>query len=77
MYDGARMQVRWTAPEAMALNKYSIKSDIWSFGIMIAEVVTYGLKPYHGQWHTTYNIASLVSQLDLVYAPYRVYGLNI
>jgi len=43
-----KFPVRWTAPEAMALNKYSIKSDIWSFGILISEIVSYGRKPYHG-----------------------------
>jgi fyn-related kinase len=43
-----KFPVRWTAPEAMAYNKYSIKSDVWSFGILVAETVTYGKKPYFG-----------------------------
>jgi len=43
-----KFPVRWTAPEAMAFNKYSIKSDVWSFGILLTEIVTYGKKPYHG-----------------------------
>jgi fyn-related kinase len=43
-----KFPVRWTAPEAMAFNKYSIKSDVWSFGILLAEIVTYGKKPYQG-----------------------------
>jgi fyn-related kinase len=43
-----KFPVRWTAPEAMAFNKYSIKSDVWSFGILLAEIVTYGKKPYRG-----------------------------
>lgn len=32
----------------MAFNKYSIKSDVWSFGVLLAEIVTYGKKPYQG-----------------------------
>eukprot|EP00035_Acanthoeca_spectabilis_P021685 m.439610 g.439610 ORF g.439610 m.439610 type:complete len:672 (-) comp18403_c0_seq1:923-2938(-) len=43
-----KFPVRWTAPEAMAYNKYSIKSDVWSFGVLVAEIVTYGKKPYLG-----------------------------
>eukprot|EP00038_Savillea_parva_P008404 m.176720 g.176720 ORF g.176720 m.176720 type:complete len:669 (+) comp14224_c0_seq1:86-2092(+) len=43
-----KFPVRWTAPEAMSYNKYSIKSDVWSFGILMAEIVTYGKKPYFG-----------------------------
>jgi len=43
-----KFPVRWTAPEAMAYSKYSIKSDVWSFGILLAEIITYGKKPYQG-----------------------------
>ena len=32
----------------MAYSKYSIKSDVWSFGILLAEIITYGKKPYQG-----------------------------
>eukprot|EP00730_Choanoeca_flexa_P018062 TRINITY_DN8761_c0_g1_i2.p1 TRINITY_DN8761_c0_g1~~TRINITY_DN8761_c0_g1_i2.p1 ORF type:complete len:617 (+),score=178.57 TRINITY_DN8761_c0_g1_i2:180-2030(+) len=44
----AKFPVRWTAPEAMTTNTYSIKSDVWSFGVLLAEIVTYGKKPYDG-----------------------------
>ena len=37
---------KWTAPEAATQNKFSIKSDVWSFGIFLYEVVTYGQVPY-------------------------------
>eukprot|EP00054_Salpingoeca_dolichothecata_P027880 m.207333 g.207333 ORF g.207333 m.207333 type:complete len:182 (-) comp26072_c0_seq42:1100-1645(-) len=40
--------VIFTAPEAFLSNKYSIKSDVWSFGVVLAELVTYGQKPYAG-----------------------------
>jgi len=43
-----KFPVRWTAPEAMATNTYSIKSDVWSFGVLLAELITYGRKPYFG-----------------------------
>lgn len=41
--------VRWAAPEALDPNHvYDIRSDIWSFGVLMFEVFTYGSKPYAG-----------------------------
>ena len=46
--EGTKLPVRWTAPEAIFYNCYSIKSDVWSFGVVLMELVTYGQCPYHG-----------------------------
>jgi fyn-related kinase len=43
---GAQFPIKWTAPEAIFYNKYTIKSDVWSFGILLAELITYGRIPY-------------------------------
>uniref|UniRef100_A0A0X3NHE5 Tyrosine-protein kinase n=1 Tax=Schistocephalus solidus TaxID=70667 RepID=A0A0X3NHE5_SCHSO len=41
--------VRWTAPEAMMPDYVpSLKADVWSFGILAYEVLTYGKTPYEG-----------------------------
>lgn len=45
---GARFPIKWTAPEAATLHKFSTKSDVWSFGILLTELVTYGRVPYPG-----------------------------
>ncbi|KAM4034991.1 tyrosine-protein kinase Srms [Anomaloglossus baeobatrachus] len=50
--------IRWTAPEALAYCKYSTKSDIWSFGIVIYEIYTLGDMPYKGM-----NNREVVSQV--------------
>ncbi|UYV74224.1 Src42A [Cordylochernes scorpioides] len=45
---GARFPIKWTAPEAAIYSRFSIKSDVWSFGILLTELVTYGRIPYPG-----------------------------
>lgn len=45
---GARFPIKWTAPEAATYNKFTTKSDVWSFGILLTELVTYGRVPYPG-----------------------------
>jgi serine/threonine protein kinase len=38
--------VRWTAPEAMEQLKFTHASDVWSFGIVIIEIIQDGAKPF-------------------------------
>ena len=40
---------KWASPEVLEHTKFSIKSDVWSFGIMSYEVMTYGSVPYADQ----------------------------
>ncbi|XP_078536845.1 tyrosine-protein kinase Lck isoform X1 [Lissotriton helveticus] len=46
--EGAKFPIKWTAPEAINYGTFTIKSDIWSFGILLTEIVTYGRIPYPG-----------------------------
>ena len=38
------------APEAALDIKFSIKSDIWSFGVLLYELITFGRVPYPGEF---------------------------
>ncbi|XP_048384494.1 tyrosine-protein kinase SRK2-like [Stegostoma tigrinum] len=44
----AQLPVRWTAPEVASMNQTSMKSDVWSFGIVLFEIITNGKIPYPG-----------------------------
>ncbi|KAF4796548.1 Tyrosine-protein kinase FRK [Turdus rufiventris] len=57
-----KLPVKWTAPEAIHYHRFSIKSDVWSFGILLFEIITYGQMPYHGM-----SGHQVIQQLDIGY----------
>ncbi|XP_067657900.1 uncharacterized protein [Haliotis asinina] len=49
MYDNQRdryLPVRWMAPESLSTGFYDSKSDVWSFGVLMWELMTRGLVPF-------------------------------
>ena len=47
-FSGLKMAIKWMSPEVLLYNKYSTKADVWSFGILLTEIFTYGKEPYEG-----------------------------
>ncbi|XP_050400024.1 tyrosine-protein kinase SRK2 [Patella vulgata] len=46
--ENTKFPIKWTAPEAALDRKFSIKSDVWSFGVLLYELNTFGRVPYPG-----------------------------
>lgn len=42
------LPVRWMAPESCSDGIYSPMSDIWSYGVLLYEMITFGSFPYQG-----------------------------
>lgn len=40
------MPVRWMPPEAIRDGRFSTASDIWAFGVLLYEIITFGELPY-------------------------------
>ena len=38
--------MRWTAPEAIDYRKFTPASDVWSYGVLLWEIMSFAERPY-------------------------------
>ncbi|XP_074757129.1 cytoplasmic tyrosine-protein kinase BMX [Athene noctua] len=67
---GTKFPVKWSAPEVFHYNKFSSKSDVWAFGILMWEVFTLGKQPY--ELYDNMQVIEKVSQGYRLYRPQLV-----
>ncbi|KAH9523715.1 hypothetical protein Btru_040715 [Bulinus truncatus] len=63
----ARFPIKWTAPEAALERKFTIKSDVWSFGVLMYEIITFGKVPYPGM--TGQEVLRMIERGDRMNMP--------
>jgi serine/threonine protein kinase len=71
------LPVRWMAIESLLSGIYSEMSDVWSFGVLVWEMFSYGIQPYYGQ--TNPEVIEMIRDGNLLTCPTncpkRVYAL--
>ncbi|XP_045205394.2 epidermal growth factor receptor-like isoform X2 [Mercenaria mercenaria] len=62
-----KVPVRWLSPESLQSRIYSHKSDVWSYGVTLWEMFTYGTRPYEKTQNR--DVLSLIEKGDRLPQP--------
>ncbi|KAM8819729.1 LOW QUALITY PROTEIN: receptor-type tyrosine-protein kinase FLT3 [Eudromia elegans] len=65
----ARLPVKWMAPESLFQMTFTMKSDVWSYGILLWEIFSLGVNPYPGVQVDT-NVYKLIQSGFKTDCPY-------
>ncbi|KAK7862225.1 hypothetical protein R5R35_011120 [Gryllus longicercus] len=65
---GARpLPVRWMSPESIMYGRFTLESDVWSFGVVLWEIYSLGRQPYYG--HSNEEVMKLIVQGIMLSCP--------
>ncbi|KAI4875048.1 hypothetical protein NFI96_014254 [Prochilodus magdalenae] len=64
---GTKFPVKWSAPEVLNYTKFSSKSDVWAFGVLMWEVYSLGKQPY--EHYDNARVVERVLQGHRLYRP--------
>lgn len=73
------LPVRWMPPESILYGKFTTDSDVWSFGVVLWEVFSFGLQPYFG--YSNQEVIEMIRSRQILPqpedCPARIYGLMV
>uniref|UniRef100_A0A0K0FYI6 Tyrosine-protein kinase n=1 Tax=Strongyloides venezuelensis TaxID=75913 RepID=A0A0K0FYI6_STRVS len=77
--EGSKFPIKWCCPGGLAYNTFSTKSDVWSFGVLLWEIATYGMAPYPGvELSNVYSLLERGFRMDEPQnCPYPLYRLML
>lgn len=55
------LPIRWMPPESILYRKFTTESDVWSFGVLLWEIFTYGKQPWYQLSNTEVSPSSWVT----------------
>ncbi|GLH15030.1 Tyrosine-protein kinase transmembrane receptor Ror [Gryllus bimaculatus] len=61
------LPVRWMPPESILYGKFTTESDVWSFGVVLWEIYSYGLQPYYG--YSNQEVIDMIRSRQLLPCP--------
>ncbi|KAM0733100.1 Tyrosine-protein kinase transmembrane receptor Ror [Formica fusca] len=65
---GSRLlPVRWMSPESVMYGRFTLETDVWSFGVVLWEVFSFGKQPYYG--HNNEEVVKLILQGIMLLPP--------
>ena len=75
-----RILIKWSAPEVTKGQRHTPKSDVWSFGILLWEIYSFGCTPYPGIRNND-DVVSHLEDGELMEAPVgcpdEIYGVML
>ncbi|XP_056225603.1 tyrosine-protein kinase TXK [Seriola aureovittata] len=66
---GAKFPVKWSPPEVLHYSKYSSKSDVWSFGVVMWEIYSEGRTPFENR--SNLEVVNDITRGIRLYRPHR------
>uniref|UniRef100_A0A0M3IUY6 Protein kinase domain-containing protein n=1 Tax=Ascaris lumbricoides TaxID=6252 RepID=A0A0M3IUY6_ASCLU len=71
-----KVPIKWTAPETITTFIYTLKTDVFSFSILIWEVFSNGKDPYKGMTNTAVKkIVTAGFRMEIPECPYGIANL--
>ncbi|XP_077267488.1 high affinity nerve growth factor receptor isoform X2 [Temnothorax americanus] len=65
---GSRLlPVRWMSPESVVYGRFTLETDVWSFGVVLWEVYSFGKQPYYG--FSNEEVVKLILQGTMLVPP--------
>ena len=67
--DTEMLPIRWMPPESIVYAKFSAQGDVWSFGVVLWEIFSFGAQPYFGK--SNEEVVQYVRDGYLLESPYN------
>lgn len=61
------LPLRWMSAESMLYGKFTTESDVWSYGILLWEIYSFGLQPYYG--YSSQEVIEMIRSRQLLPCP--------